>query len=299
MRFLSVVLFLGIGLVSIHANPTATKLWAKIPILKGADFCRYRRVYSYDQFEYIGKYAQIAGQLMQSGAMGFEALEMIKEFKRMYEVDMIRATNRFGKSFEQGILTGLQAYLDRYNPSTQKLRIFRGNPEAENQTKNLDLLAYGLYEIQTNCRHINLSINLVDLKSGEIRSFKASGSVQNTASNLAGKIFDFYHRSNFPSTISIGGKTLTILGTGEDNWNRTDWQTANLICMGIGGRLPTLQEYKLISAVGRYRGGVQIDKMFNYFTNKTNHVYVPRFNLLPERELFHVNERENYFLCVK
>lgn len=314
------LLFVGVLLSSTAMAKTAN-IWASIPFIRGADLCQYKQAFSQTRNEYMQEMVSMASQLMQSGAKGSEALQMMRSFDAMYDKNLALAKN--GKYLDVTLENTLKAYLDSYYrkiPVAERAVQFKHINEIrhivttasagqrvgylpEGTYDKLDYVAYGSYAYAPNCKgNISVTITLVG-EYGKTTSYKGLGKPDVVMSQIASRIFEDFQRTGFPKVLDMGYKKVMLLGAtnGSVAKVRTVRQ-AQKACKAKGGRLPTGDELEEISAFGDWNGGVSIGNSVWAIKGYggSEMVYHPGLmNPSPVRRVSEVNARVFNYYCIK
>lgn len=299
------------------SNDERIDIWPSIPFVRGADLCKYHDAYGQTRSEYMSSMVRNAQDLMESGAYGAEALQMLIEFNRLYDRNQALATR--GKGLAVTLESTLKAYVDRYyrqlRPSFKRLsfrhmgdllnlvQITSGGQRdgqlTRNQLQRLDFIAYGTYALAPNCRgDIQVTLHLVG-KNGRSESYVARGKPSVVMSQIASEMFTQFQRTQFPTTVTMGRSTLELIGGMNGPVDKTHSpHNAQRACRQLGGRLPNQFELEMLDARGDWSGGVSLnDKTWAMPNGK---VYAPYLrNPSPVRSPWEVNAKEFYYYCVR
>lgn len=316
-------LTLGVTLLSSQvsassfSNDERIDIWPSIPFVRGADLCQYHNAYGQTRSEYMSSMVRHAQDLMQSGAYGPEALQMLVEFNRLYDRNQALATRGHGLAVT--LESTLKAYIDQYyrklRPSFKRLS-FRHMNEllnivritsagqrdgqlSQDQLDKLDFIAYGTYTLAPTCRgDIQVTLHMIG-KDGRSESYVAQGKPSVVMSQIASEIFTQFQRTQFPTTVAMGRTTLELIGGMNGSVDKTySTQNAQRACQQLGGRLPNQFELEMLDARGDWSGGVSLnDKTWAMPNGK---VYAPYLrNPTPVRSPWEVNAKEFYYYCVR
>lgn len=306
-------------LVSLSAYAKRVDIWPSIPFVRGADLCRYSDAYGQTRNEYMRKMTNLASELMYSGALGFEALEMLTNFNNLYDRNISIATQH--KYLDVTLENTLRAYLDEYyrtlrpmrrNISFTHMNHIRDIIGAINNGQRignisdyalneLDYIAYGSYAFAPNCRgNIQVTLTLVG-RNGETKNYIGNGKPSVVMSQIASKIFEDFQKTTFPSNIQVNGRTLTLLGGIDGDINTASSpRIAQTICESMGARLPREMEYEIIDSYGSWSGGISISDSHRAWAMSNDYVFHPDLrNPTPVRRRHAVNDRTFMYICVK
>ena len=311
-----------IALISAPALVSAksANIWASIPFIRGADLCQYNQAYSQTRSEYMHDMTSMASELMQSGAKGEEALDMLVAFDALYDKNLRLAMqyNYMDVTLENTLKSYLDSFYVSYPVRNRKVR-FRhmndirsvvsavnngqriGNMPADSYAL-VDYVAYGSYSLAPNCNgNIQVTITLVG-SDGFTKNFQGLGKPSVVMSQIASRIFETFERTQFPSTLNMNGRSITLLGAPNGSVGETfNPRDAMRSCEYMGGRLPTSSELEIVSSFGDWNGGVSIGKkVWAIASYTTPMVYHPGLrNPSPVRSMHEVNTRNFKFYCVK
>lgn len=320
------------------ASAKTEYIWVSIPSLRGADLCNFKDVYSNTRSEYTKEMIKRSSELLEKGATGEQVLVLLKEFDSLYDKHREETINSMDLTLEFLIKGNLDNHFASFNPRERKIQ-FRSPEEMtlfiqmlmRNQRpeyvlaeykKKIDYLAYGSYSIADNCRSgIHFSLSLVNTKNGNVITFNAIGTPDQVTNQIAGKLFDHFQKTRFPSTIkNADGSKLTIIGTPSNNLRKkVRWAVGDSSCKNSGGRLPTADEIRVIHSYGDYAGGITIDNHnfpghkgdLTFLIHEPNSAYINYDDDIVENDVFiikndqavknisQLNAKTHYFFCVK
>ncbi len=319
---ISLQVFLALVMtISVQANEVKT-IWPSIPFIRGADLCAYKDAFGKSRSEYIGEMVAQAGDLMQSGAKGSEALQMLVTFDALYDKNKRLALK--GKYLDVTLENSLKAYFDGYyrqlRPRVKKMRFKHVNNIKnildtakrgqrigyipDDKFEYLDYVAYGSYSLAPDCRgSIVVTLTLVG-KDGETLSYQGRGPVHTVMSKIASRMFEDFQRTKFPSTLKLRNKRITLVGGANGSVDKTrDLQAAKWTCESLDARLPNSRELEMISSFGDWSGGVSIGKQvwaIQEYSSSEIMVFHPGLrNPSPVRRQSAVNAKEFNYYCVR
>ncbi|MFG1491932.1 hypothetical protein ABMA75_00095 [Halobacteriovorax sp. ZH4_bin.1] len=306
-----------LALIGISAQAQAARLWSSIPFIRGADLCAYKQAYSQTRSEYMSEMTGLASELMQSGAKGSEALQMLVTFDALYDKNVRLATQH--KYLDVTLENTLKAYFDGYYRDfpvvDRKLEFVQMNNIRyifnsinngqrpgwipDNAGELVDYMAYGSYSFAPNCRgNIQVTLTLVG-SDGSTKNYQGIGQPSVVMSQIASRMFEDFQRTQFPSTLRVNGRKLTIIGTHNGSIGRvTSLRQAERACDNIYARLPNGQELEAIDAYGDWNGGISIQQ--NIWALRGGKVYHPGLmNPSPVRDPWSVNAKVINYYCVR
>lgn len=290
-------------------------IWPSIPFIRGADLCKYNDAYSSTRTEYMREMVENATDLMQSGAFGDEALEMLVAFNALYERNQAIATPSLDTTLE----STLKAYLDQHyreiRPRFKRLsfthtadlltivrnaqRGFRITPLDERQLEQLDYIAYGTYALAPDCKgDIQVTLHLIG-RQGSSESFIGRGRPETVMSQISSQLFTRFQRTEFPSVVRIGDNDLHLVGGMNGSIDSTHSpKMAENACANLGARLPNPDELEILDSMGDWSGGISLNNQT--WALNDNMVYAPYLrNPNPVRNVNQVNARKFSYYCVR
>lgn len=291
-------------------------IWPTIPFIRGADLCRYKDAYGQTRTQYMNQMVQSASQLMRSGSRGKEALQMLVTFNEMYDRNLAVATQNqyLDVTLESTLKSYISEYYRNLRPKVQKISFNNTNDimgmvnAARNGQRDgyldpkmiqkLDFIGYGTYALAPNCQgDIQVTLHLVG-QDGDVKSYIGQGIPSVVMSQIASRIFEDFQRTQFPSSIRVGNKTLKLVGALNGSVDKaTSPQLAETACQTLDARLPSPQELDLLDAYGDWSGGVSLGEEVWALTG--NKVFAPMLrNPSPIREVWEVNARSFSYYCV-
>lgn len=318
-HLLSALLFL-LCLPPVHAQSRADQridIWPSIPFIRGADLCNYRDAYGQTRSEYMQQMVGHARNLMSAGAYGSEALEMLVGFNQLYDRNQAIATR--GQYLDVTLESTLKGYLDQYyrdlRPLEKKisfthvgdiLSVVRAAMNGQRdgsltyeQLDRLDYIAYGTYALAPNCRgDIQVTLHLIG-KDGASESFIGRGRPEIVMSQIASELFTRFQRTQFPSTVRIGNRMLTLVGGLNGSVDRVHSpRLAQQACETLDARLPNQTELELLDARGDWSGGVSLNN--ETWAMPNGKIYAPYLrNPTPVRDPWQVNAKVFLYYCVR
>lgn len=266
-------------------------IWANIPFVGGANLCNYADAYGQTRTENLNKMAALAKDIMSSGAAGLESAKMLVVFNDLYDQNQKLASQKLDITLE----ATLKSYIDQYyrdlKPKVKRVSF--------NQNKGTDFVAYGTYTFAPDCKGtIEVTLHLVG-KDGVEESYVGTGKPATVMSQIGSQIFTQFQRTQFPSVVKIGNKSLNLVGAINGSVDKVrDPQIAEEACKTLDARLPTATELEQLDLYGDWSGGVSLtDKVWALAGNK---VYWPDHRSpSPVRDPWEVYDDEFLYYCVK
>jgi hypothetical protein len=314
---LKFILLLIAATPALAAATERVNIWPTIPFVRGADLCRYKDTYTQTRSEYVSKMTQLASQLMRSGATGKEALSLLTTFNKTYVLNLALATQN--QYLDVTLESTLKAYISDYyrnlRPRIQKisfnqlddvLSVVRAASQGQRDIdldaqllSKLDFIAYGTYAFAPNCAgDIQVTIHLVG-RNGDVKSYLGQGQPSVVMSQIASKMFEDFQRTQFPSEIKVGQKTLKLVGGMNGSVDRAaSVKIANQACKTLDARLPNEFELDILNSYGDWSGGVSLNEQVWALPNGL--VFAPMLREpSPVRQPWEVNATEFFYYCVK
>jgi len=321
-KFFLLVTFSLLSFSAFSAKDNLIHVWPSVPFVRGADLCAYNQAYSKTRIEYMREMSGLASDLMNSGAKGLEALNMLVTFDRLYDKNLALATQ--GNYLDITLENTLRGFLDqlyRTIKPREKRLIFShveniGSIIAAAKAgrspqrlpvdafKYLDFISYGSYAFAPNCQgEIEVTLTLVG-RNGDTENFIAIGVPAVVMRQIAEQLFEKFQRTQFPSTLRIGQKQLTIIGgLNGDVDIVNDLEVARYACETQDARLPNPKELDLINAYGDWSGGVSLKRLVWVVETEPGaplKVFHPDLrNPTPVRERWEVNDKAFHYFCVR
>lgn len=277
-------------------------IWPAIPFVRGADLCSYQNAYGETRNQYMQTMIKNATELMTYGSFGYEALALLTEFNNTYDNNIrIAGQNQY---LDVTLEATFKAYLDGYyrdlRPRTKKIIFNNRDGKLSDETlSKLDYFAFGTYSYAPNCQgDILVTVQLLG-RNGETKSYLGHGIPRVVMSQIASQIFTDFQRTQFPSTIQLGNKSLTLIGGLNGSVDRAaSTEIAVQSCEVLGARLPTQFELEILNGFGDWSGGVSLNN--EVWALGAGIVYAPLLkNPTPVRSTDEVNETEFLYYCVK
>ena len=298
-------------------NSFAISLWPTIPFIKGADLCQYQDAYGRSRSEMAQEMAQMATQFMRSGATGKEALDLLVAIDGLIDKNRRLAVQGYG--LDVTLESTLKSYIDGYyqnlRPREKKITFTNANALVDiiaavrngqrigyidnNLLNKLSGFAYGTYSYAPNCRgDILVTIHII-LHSGEQISFQGQGKPQVVMSQIGSKMFEQFQRTQFPSRVRMGSRSLELVGApGAPVDSAPSPELAEQSCEMMDARLPTHTEYEYLSMLGDWNGGVGLGN--KRWALADGFILAPDLrNPTPVRRPWHVNDRSFMYYCVR
>lgn len=306
----------NLSMASILPTDGRVDIWPTIPFMRGADLCAYKDALGKSKTEYMSQMIGFATQLMEAGASGSTALQMLVQFNKLHELNVRKATQYLDITLE----ASLKSYLDQYyrdiNPTVKRISFThvedirtivnlaiknqRNGVLTDEMLARLDYVGYATYSLAPNCDGtVQVTLHLVG-KNGQTKSYIALGEPAFVMSQIATQMFTEFQRTRFPVEVSFLDKKLTLIGDMNGNvGSAPTWKQASFVCMQIGARLPTADELDYIGMIGDWSGGVALGQGRVYWAIDGNKIFAPFVRPQAVRE---TDEHQGYplrFYCVK
>lgn len=293
-------------------------IWPSIPFIRGADLCAYKDAYGQSRSQYMETMIGHARTLIEAGASGKEALELMVNFSNMYDHNKNIAMSNpylYDVTLESSLKAFISGYYRDLRPKTQKISFThvndilsivdaarRGQRDGwldQQMLDKLDYIAYGTYTLAPNCAgDIQVTLHMIG-RNGLSENYIATGRPEVVMSKIASEIFTQFQRTQFPSKLKIGNKEITLVGGLNGSVDRVpDPAFAEDACSTLDARLPNQKEIEMISMYGDWSGGVSVAE--GAWAMPGGKVFVNRLrNPSPVREKWEVNEEEFLYYCIR
>ncbi|WP_408097852.1 hypothetical protein ACJVC5_02745 [Peredibacter sp. HCB2-198] len=259
-------MFIGLMLFASFNSFAASSFWNKgevqldprISHYQGLDMAEFNENFSETTSELRDNYIRQAINLMENGALGMEAMEMVLQFDdRVYDRRQV-AKAGMGETLVNYVRSGLELLNEEYEIQGGVRRI---DWSVASSRYDLQLIwgvrpGAGVYTV----------LKVTNRDTGISRSFASRGSVLNlnvVGYALASQVFNSVHKTTFPLQVKIGSENLIFSGikTFKTNGNvqyRYMLQQVGEYCRSRGERLPTVRELTALFGRGAYFGGMNI-----------------------------------------
>ena len=172
-------------------------------------------------------------------------------------------------------------------------------PLTREQLTRLNGLIWGTYSYAPRCAGDLLVTVHVELKSGKSYSFNSGGRLEVVVADLAHQLLREFQSTQFPTTVAMGNRRLTLLGTpGGVACTAPSAVEAERACKAMNARLPTPEEYDYLNILGDWNGGITLGR--EMWALAGNLIFAPDLrNPSPVRTPQEVQCRELKFICVR
>lgn len=290
-------------------------IWPTIPFIRGADLCKFSDSHGQTRSKYMSKMVAQAERLMMAGMNSKDVLPMLVTFNNLYDKNQELAQVNLDVTLESSFKAFIDGYYRDLTPKEKKISFTHvnnivnvvnaaqngqrdGYMDAKLLTK-LDYIAYGTYTMSPNCTgNVSVTLHMVG-RNGKSESYRAVGSADTVMSQIASEIFTQYQRSQFPSSVRMGRKQITLVGGLNGSVDKVSSpELAEEACAMMDARLPNRLEMELLDSYGDWSGGISLGTRTWAFPG--GKVYNAELrNPSPVREKWEVNDREFYYYCVK
>jgi hypothetical protein len=314
-RQLLLVLAFGSSWAASAAGPLA--LWPTVPFIRGQDLCQFQDAYGKTRNELSLDMAHRLKDLFGAGLASADAVGILLAIDGLIDKNRRLATTGLGMdvTLESSLKAAIDGFYRKINPKEKKLSFVNPAPlldvlrdlRTEKRQGSLDLsqlakisgFAWGTYAYSPGCRGDIMATIHVELASGASYSFQAQGRPESVMASVGAQMFEFFQRTQFPSVVRMGGKSLTLVGApGSPIGVAPSPAVAQSACVLSQARLPTFEEYEFLSTLGDWNGGVSLDHQL--WALADGHILAPDLrNPSPIRHPEDVNSTEIYYYCVK
>jgi len=255
--------------------------------------------------------------LMAMGAETRDAVQAITTIDKL--ITQQRQIARVGDGMDVTLESLIKASLDQtyreVQPRERKLSFFNPTSLIEllnelkeqhrqeqvdaKQLARLSGLAWGTYAYAPQCSNDVLVSLHITLHDGQTYNFSAKGDPESAAQALARQLFKQFQATHFPSTVSLNGQPLTLVGApGSPVSHAPTPALAEKACTAVKARLPTWEEYEMLAMLGDWNGGVSLNH--DVWTLTGGKVLSPNLrNPSPVRQPEEVRGEDLHFYCVR
>jgi len=311
------VLMLACGFSTLACAATPLALWPTVPFIRGQDLCQFQDAYGKTRNELALDMARRLKDLFGAGLASADAVGILISIDGLIDKNRSMATAGLGMdvTLESSLKAAIDGFYRRINPKEKKLLFVNPAPlldllrdlrtEKRQGSLNLSQLAkisgfaWGTYAYSPGCRGDIMATIHVELTSGASYSFQAQGRPESVMASVGAQMFEFFQRTQFPSVVRMGAKSLTLVGApGSPIGVAPSPVVAQSACDLSQARLPSFEEYEFLSALGDWNGGVSLGHQL--WALADNHILAPDLrNPSPVRHPEDVNSTEIYYYCVK
>lgn len=289
----------------------ASSFWSKDEVLlnprifnqQGLDMAEFYENFSLTTSELRNAYVREAIGLMEAGAMGMEAMEMVLKFDdRVYDRRQI-AKAGMGETLANYVRTGLELLNETYENEGGTRRMDWASTSSEYDMNVLWGVrpGAGVYAV----------LRVTNRQTGISRSFAARGSAMYLnviGYALSSQLFNSVHKTSFPIKVKVGYENITVSGlrtftTRGNVQYRTMLQQVSKYCESKGERLPSVKELTYLFARGFYHGGLNMGLYTQWAAKDYGYEYSVVSSIWPQGQSMAL---ENYpdnrtltYICVK
>jgi hypothetical protein len=292
-------------------------LWPTIPFIRGQDLCQYQDAYGRSKAAMARELTQSMIGLLREGASSSSAFAMVLAMDELGNKNRALASAGLGMDLvlEGSFKASLDAIYRDINPAQRKLAFFNTTPLIQvvhelhaqkrqgyldqNYLAGLSAVVWGIYAYSASCRG-DLTVTLhFESKEGTTYNFQGQGSPESVMQGLAGQVFEFFQKTNFPSKVKYGNGFIELLGApGSPISHATSPENAEQSCIKMQGRLPSAEEYVFLSSLGDWSGGITMRHEF--WAMARGMVMAPDLpNPSPVRKAEEIRVNEYHFYCLR
>jgi len=243
-------------------------LHAVFPVIKNANIKDFVETNELNRFGTIATLADLGNSIAAS--MSSSEAKPIKELLSFYD----EFYGYMVKNSDQGvdgyisskILSELEAlhYLEQI--PKRRLVVTRTDTLPEDVFRYTMIGSYSYL----NDGRVALNVVVRNIKTGEQRAFAASGKLSNATKDIARAIFDLFYLPQPPRFLNpFADSELIEIKSGLYK-NRVEASFADQICAAQNARVPSKQELRLATALGKYVTGVEVSTSDFYVINDTD-----------------------------
>jgi len=296
---------------------SALSLWPTVPFIRGQDLCQFQDAYGQSRNELSLDMAHRLKDLFGAGLASSDAVGTLRAIDALIDKNRRMATSGLGMdvTLEASFKAAIDGFYRKINPKEKKLQFVNPTPLLDllrdlriekrqgslnfSQLAKISGFAWGTYAYSPGCRGDILATIHVELANGSNSSFLAQGAPESVMVSIGTQMFEYFQRTQFPSVVRMGLKPLTLVGApGTPIGVGPSPAIAEQACVLSQARLPLVEEYEFLSALGDWNGGVSLDHQF--WALADSHILAPDLrNPSPIRHPEDVNSTEIYYYCVK
>ena len=300
------------------ASTTGHALWTTIPFVRGHDLCQFEDAYGRSRSSLRQELTRDVRDMVLLGAQPSDAAAAVAAMDRLIDKNRRLAVTGLGMDV---LLEGsIKAQLDRiyealqpqvralrfHNPSTlldilQDVREQRRQGRlSREQMARIDGMMWGTYSYAPQCKGELVVTLHVEMRDGTSINFGCTGRPDHVAVQLATQVFQHFQGTRVPSTVTVDGRRLTILGAapGRLSAHASSLGMAVAACRALGGRLPNLVEVEQIGLLGSWNGGVSLGT--DDWLMSDGRLYVPSMpRPSPVRTVEEMAGDDLHFFCVR
>jgi hypothetical protein len=265
----------GVPVPSIAVPPDIINLWPRIPFVRAKDLCQYQDAFGQSKIEHMRALTQNVRSLLREGVDSSNLVDLLNVMDQQNTQLRTLADNSPG--MDVLLSASLKAAVDKIYSERrpQKRRLNFLNPASMNELlkqidnsqkmplwdiqviRSLNGVAYGTYSYAPSCKG-DLVVTLhIDLSCGVTYNFQAKGLPDELMASMGHQIFDTFQKTQFPSKIKIGKRTVELIGAPNGSLGvAPSPKSAEMACKALKARLPSADEYEYLSNLGDWNGGV-------------------------------------------
>lgn len=248
------IFILGLLLFSTSGYTQKIKVWSMIPFLEGANLDRYLDQYGRTRDEHrLEQIRELIG-FMESGVGSYGSLRALRQFNREYEIQMRVSKRGLGATLESDFKAAVEEIYNEYTIYGDKRRLeFYSAYNSIGESLDLDYIIHGLITHSgANRGHVRVSLSLVEVKTGRVKTFVSDRHISQVMKDLALKILVDLQGTKIPSQIEQN----LILVTDMNRSEKITRNIAEKTCDVYEGRLPTQKEMVRLLTKNVLQGGL-------------------------------------------
>lgn len=295
----------------------ALKIWPTVPFIRGQDLCSYQDAYGRSGAELQAAMSRELRLMLQLGADPVQATQALSTLDELTAQLRQRATSGMGMDV---LLEGTfkasmdQLYRDAqprqrnvgfFNPASlqDQVRELREQKRQgyldTRQLKDLNAIAWGTYAYAPQCKG-DLVVTLhIQTLCGETFNYQGRGQPAAVMQGIANQVFSQFQMTRFPSKVRIGNRTLELLGAPSGSIGLApSTEIAQAACLSMQARLPTVEEYQYLEALGNWNGGVCISRGYWALADRKI-ISLELMKPSPVRSADEIHSNEIRYYCVR
>jgi hypothetical protein len=256
-----------------------SNLLAYSPIVKQGNFKDFLTTNNLARSKMIGSLGELSSNLLlvKPEMSTNDLSELITFFSDFYDYMINSSDEGIGQALSSQLPAAIEALYASNPVPFRKIRFNYSSLIQGAENKLPDYFMYGVYSF-VNADRISLTVNVVNNKRNEQRSFAAIGQPQAVVKSVAAQIFDTFQRPSSPDFINpLPGRTWLALPSAQMG-RELNASMGSAMCVTQGGRLPSREEIEIAYAFGEYFSTVKINPSSHYVVEEEGEVMLLNIN---------------------
>lgn len=257
----------------------ALRIWPTVPFIRGQDLCTYQDAYGRSGAEVQAAMSRELRLMLQLGADPVQAMQALSTMDDLTARLRHRATNGMGMDvlLEGTFKASLDQLYRQNQPKQRNVGFFNAGALQDQvrelreqkrqgyldvrQLNDLNAIAWGTYAYAPQCKGELVVTLHIQTTCGETFNYQSRGQPAAVMQGIASQVFTQFQSTRFPSRVKIGNRVLELVGApGAPIGRAASTEMAQAACASIQARLPTVEEYQYLEALGNWNGGVCISR---------------------------------------